>query len=851
MDICERERAQSFTQKHDLKYIQIERKNKIIKLSTDRQITEASNFLITLTPMEENLGGEINNFFMKVLPENKEREILKILTVISNKTKINKNILNSYLTNILNRPEEDKITLTRDLSEEISVILREIFKKIKKKTKIKNYEELKKKAENYMDNLHKEDILSYFRVENSSKTLGSGFNLFENVNNNDENIKRLNDEIYEYKEIKLPKDIQLPLEMLILIRKFNLTKTLRLTINSDYYSISDNFSKSYEYSNDRKKNDLENIILILFNLDWLFPSLVGLELDFSNSDLLESQINLYKYTLDVFSKLVKKETKITTYQKFDYNNKRNSEPLYKSVFSQFSYIDEVESSFDRMSTSNISNNHIYLGPDTDYSEVIFSEEKYNKTFDKFIEKYTNIMEMMIIYSYFIGKMKSVINAKFIFPLNVGEEIIEFLRQKDIFINDFHILSFFTKNELIDLSIEFNSLDSQIFEKILNFLNQNTFLCKLNMSFFPEEEFFKTELLLNLLQSSNDNFKLRRDKNNKLGFKSNINLDTKANESLDEIILRKLSENFEKNMQNFFYLLTMKSNINELVLTFDIPTIMIKNDYYNNIIMKFILDLFIMIDSSLNNNIIQLSLIAENFIFDSRKNPILIDLFDKINLFNKESHKLKILILNLKIYRIPQIYRFISYNLIYLSIGSLDFETFNNLVNYLTSANFGMKSNLTQLKISLNNSLIDFNEQKLYEILLRLFTEYPKRLTELSLYSFLLIPYEQLISLLKKTDYNTLTYLFLQLSIKSFITKRSPDEKFEYDTTSETRNMNLKIDNLLKLYTIKRNNDLSNIIVNLLMNLGKINGNIFNYAIFEKIEKFLCPKELKKVIIEFK
>ena len=146
-----------------------------------------------------------------------------------------------------------------------------------------------------MDNLHKEDILSYFRVENSSKTLGSGFNLFENVNNNDENIKRLNDEIYEYKEIKLPKDIQLPLEMLILIRKFNLTKTLRLTINSDYYSISDNFSKSYEYSNDRKKNDLENIILILFNLDWLFPSLVGLELDFSNSDLLESQINLYKY----------------------------------------------------------------------------------------------------------------------------------------------------------------------------------------------------------------------------------------------------------------------------------------------------------------------------------------------------------------------------------------------------------------------------------------------------------------------------------------------------------------------------------------------------------------------------
>ena len=32
----------------------------------------------------------------------------------------------------------------------------------------------------------------------------------------------------------------------------------------------------------------------------------------------------------------------------------------------------------------------------------------------------------------------------------------------------------------------------------------------------------------------------------------------------------------------------------------------------------------------------------------------------------------------------------------------------------------------------------------------------------------------------------------KLSIKSFITKRSADEKFEYDTTSETRNMNLKV-----------------------------------------------------------
>ena len=158
-------------------------------------------------------------------------------------------------------------------------------------------------------------------------------------------------------------------------------------------------------------------------------------------------------------------------------------------------------------------------------------------------------------------------------------------------DDFNILSFITKKDIINLSLEFNSLDSQTFEKILNFLNQNPLICNLEMNFFPEEEFFKTELLFNLLQSSDENFKLKRHKNNKLGFNPNIIFNTKANESLDDFILRRLLEFFEKNLQNFFYLLTMKTNISKLSLIFDIPGIMVKNGYYNNVLMKFFLNLF--------------------------------------------------------------------------------------------------------------------------------------------------------------------------------------------------------------------------------------------------------------------
>ena len=839
---------------NDLEYIQIDHKNKIVELSSEMHITEASSFLRRLIPLEENLGGEINNFFLSVLPENKEGEVLKVVTAVANKAKIENNYLNSCLTNILNMPEEDKITLNRDLSEEISIVLREIYKKIKKKTKFKNYIELKKKVQEYMNNIYLDEILNGFRVESSRKTFGNEKTIFDNDNNNPD--KKSNSKLngaytYEYKELKLSKDIQLPIEMLILLRKFSMTKALRLTINNDYYSINDDMSKSSEQFVNKKKNEIENIILILFNLDWLFPNLVELELDLSNLNLIESQIKLHSYSLDVFSKLINKETKITSYHLVTKTNKRTSEPLYKSVFPQFSFIDEDELASDKNNNSNTSNSHINLRQDLDYSEITFSEEKYNNEFSKFIKNNQNLMEMIIIYGYFAGSMQNIINTKLIMPINICGEIFKYLKEKNIFMDEFHILSFITKKDLINLSIDFNSLDNQTFEKVLNILNQNKYLCNLDMNFFPEEEFFKTELLFNFLQSNDDNFRLKKLKNNKLGFNPNIIFDTKASESLDDFILRRLSEYFEKNMQNFFYLLTLQTNISKLSLKFDIPTIMIKNGYYNNILMKFFLDLFILINSLLNNNIKSLSLIAENFIFDSRKYPILNDFCDKLNFYTNANHKMQSLTFHVKFYRIPKIYRFIPYNLIFLSIGSLDYETFENLVNYLTSADFGIRTKLNQLKISLNNSLIDINEKKLYDIILRLFTEYPKELKELSLNTYLIVPYDELNNLLMKTNYNTLVNIFLQFSVKSIMSGKRLEEKLACDLTDEEKNLILSTGSFIDLYTIKRNNNTTNNIINMLMNLGKINKDILQYDIYTNIEKFLCPKELKKVLIQFK
>ena len=103
----------------------------------------------------------------------------------------------------------------------------------------------------------------------------------------------------------------------------------------------------------------------------------------------------------------------------------------------------------------------------------------------------------------------------------------------------------------------------------------------------------------------------------------------------------------------------------------------------------------------------------------------------------------------------------------------------------------------------------------------------------------------------KTNYNTLGNIFLQFSVKSILNGKNLEEKLEHDLTEDDKNLSLNTDSFFDLYAIKRDNAITNKIINLLMNLGKINKDVLQYSIYSNIEKFLCPKELKKVLIRFK
>ena len=822
------------TEEQALEYIQINHKNKIEELSYESHIAESMNLLNSLSFLEENIGGEINKFFLNVLPENKEGEALKVLTAIANKTKSEKKKLEESLTYIMNKPEKDNVILTKELSEHLSIILKEIFRKIKKKLKIKTFSELKAKAQDYLPNFNQEDILKKYRNTKEGKSTPKP---------NESNAENENTIFYKYKEFKEDKNSALPMEMLILMRKFNIVKTLRLTINNDYNpnDISDIIFD---------ENDLHNNILILLNLEWLFQSLVDLEVDLSNDNLIESEINLFSYKLAGFSKLINKEIKITTYQLNNPLSHTNYFQPQKSVFSQV-YNNNIEDDdhSSEISSSIISTNQSLKSSFilNSINEVEKEENQYN--FAQFNKKYNILLKMIIIYGYFIRNMSKIIRTKFIIPLNLGDEIFEMLRRQKVFINDFHFLSFLTNKDILHTSIEFNSLDSQTFEKLLNFLNQNHNITQCNLSFFPSEEYFKSELLYKMLQNCDENFKMKKNKNNKFSFNPNLILDLKGNEDLDNYMLRKLSEYFEKNLKKFFYFLSLKTIITELSLNFDLPTILTKNGYYNNVLMKFFLDLFILIDSPLSNIKI-LTLNSRNFVFDSRKYPILNDFCDKLHFYLRKDHKLTNLTFIVRFYRIRNIYRFIPYNLTQLSIGPLDYETFNCLVDYLTSADFSLRTKLNKLTIYLNNTLVYINKDKIYEIIIRLLTEYPKGLTEISLYTFFIISYIQLNSLLLKTNYNTLPNIFMQFSSKSILKDKKLEETLECDLTNADKKICIKSDNFIDLYTVKRNKKNTNDIINLMTHLSEKNKEIMQYNIYTNIEKFLCPKEKKKIILQF-
>ena len=704
------------------------------------------------------------------------------------------------------------------------------------------------------------------------------------------NIEKNENYYYVFKKSDEDNNHNLPIEMLLLIRKFYFVKKLKLVLKTDnnnndeennsnnniFNLLSNNFINNSGNSNDSflDKTDVQNTILVFLNLEWLFPNVVEIDVDLTCPELTDYLVdNIYSTYLKIFSKIFKKDIKLNILPNSSKNSNRNYDTLQKFLYSNvsttYSHIYDEDHSSDKFSSSILSNNlniSASLGQinninNNNNNSINQSMNNINTSFqsletlnqkklDLFFKKFSSCLEMIIIYGYFIQKkLSKVIKSKFILPQNLCDEIVKLLKKQKVIIENYHFFSFINNQNILHTTIDFNGLDNHTFEKVLNFLNKNQLINNCNISFFPPEECFKSELLLKTLQNSDENYKIKINKHGIFDFSSNIIKDIYPSEDINTYILRKLSKYFEKNLTDFFNLLTIKTCISDLSLYFELPQILIKNGIYNNILIKFFMNIFIFINNTLNN-IKTLLLSADNMIIDGRHHPILSEFFDELNFndFNQE-FKLLNLCFNARIYHIKNIYKLLSKDLIYLSIGAFDYVTFNSFIEFFCSKNFRQKSNLINLKISLNNSAIDVNE--VYDNIIKLFTQFPNQMVEITLSTELIITYDQIEKIFLKINYNKLIKVLMTFNIRSITKDKKLEDLLEGDLIDVDKDNCITIDDFMDSRTIRKDKNISDNIINLMINLKKINPGFLNYNIYSNIERFLCQNDKKSVIIQFK
>ena len=809
---------------------------------------------------EDNIGQELNKFFIQILPENKESDLLKVNYALSKRIRENSG-LNSkqfekqheeYMTQIMNSKINQCFVLTSEINEKLTIILSMIYKKISKIKKFNKFEDLLQYITDI--SLNTSGILEKYKDKERNKLLASSYIYTENPssiyfddndNSNNKNLismannlsnsssrisrvvnynefnKSINldyniNNLYVFKELKTKKPLFIPLEVLILREKYEKIKKLKLILKKNHTNNSNEVLLL-----DQK--DILNNIFILLNLKWIFPHLFEIEVDLTNEIILKDEIISINDKYEVFLKKIKRNNKSTYYQS-EYK-KRVYDLNKKSIFNEQiknNLVDEFEL---------LSESFSMVSSVKDYKDEELKKQ------ENFMKKYLSSLEMIIIYWYFISKLNLIKTCNFTIPINLEDKILLMLKERKIYLFDFNLLTNLSSENLIEVTMDFNSLDNKLFQQILHFLLKNDKMRNCRLSFFPPEEYFEPQFLLNLLLNS-DNAKGKY-------YISEV----RTNEEIENFLLRKLAEHFEFNMNKFFSFFINRKMIKEFYLIFDMPNVLYKIDSYEIIIMKLIMNMLIYIDrfnGNQNQGLDCFSIIAENLFFDNRKHPFLDDFFKNMNIYRKRNIPIKKFSLKLKMIELTNIYKIIPYHIIYLSIGSFDLNTFQCFVEYITSTEFNMHSELISLQITLGNSILTM--EQCFDSLLKLLTEHPKSLEQISIYTNVCTDLHSIEKLLESTNYNKLEKIFLQFNKKSIDDinmKKKYGEKFE--KLKDNRD-----NNFMDLFFIKKDEKIISKILNSMYKIGKkYNNSFMDSNIFLQLEKFASPKEKKQIIVQYK
>ena len=298
-----------------------------------------------------------------------------------------------------------------------------------------------------------------------------------------------------------------------------------------------------------------------------------------------------------------------------------------------------------------------------------------------------------------------------------------------------------------INLEINILDYTTFSKILYLLSKNKNLETLNFSFFSSDiTYFSPSLykiFINIIKKSLNHYYFMDDVEYKL--------------------LDLLFPKYMVSLQHLFYVIMYKK-VKNIGLKFDIPFILINYKKYILPILKLIINIILLITKS-DNKTEKLILLSPLLKFDGRCYPFINEIFDELKI-----NKLKEISFHVKLYKIINIKNLISESLIILNLGDCDIFTFENLVNYLVSYKFCLKSKLRKVSISLMKIYTKLN-MLLFELIYKIFSIKIRQLIKMNIYTNLIID---------SKEYSDFLNIFRNNWISSVKLVLNPKSKCNYD-----------------------------------------------------------------------
>ena len=723
-----------------------------------------------LIPKKEFINEIIKIFLEKYYPKY-EGNTSKINSIISSqiksRQKLNKEKMEVYINYFYNAKENFKtskiLVLNKRIFRNIGIMLCYIYHKLK------DYKIDTNGIKDYINTIisKKINILSdYFLYCNNCGT-----------------DPMLLKKSYEWKKLIKIYNYQVPPELIFLVNIFQ--NILKLEIDIEFGQ--DNLTQE----------DFQLYTMTLLNIEYVFPNLENISLNLVHKNLqefinkqsihkmakllLNTEYTKKNYIKDNISKYSIKwdfeaEFDLAYYNNIKTNSKKNRKHFPNEKYSNIIYFDEKEIHTTIKSITTFQKNRKIIPPkniadknkkinDTDFVDLEYDEfdndaststtnsstdiyrvkakqninetkEEKNKQFFALVDKNKMIYDFILItfccvsWNQIIRKLNIISNTFY------TKGLIDNMRHFYDLDNQkkFHIFDILYNKQhgLNSLNIEFNSLDIFTFNKLLEIIYMNMTLSSINISFFSSDVSYLFSPLFQIyteqLKSTKeiDEFIIKKGKNFTI-------------EELEKKIINDISGYFLDNLANLFEIIRNKKEIKELGFNFDIPSNIITNNNYKISIFKFLLNILMLVDnkeSEHKTNIKKLTLLAPKIVFDARKENSIDNFFENISLY-KTSKTLMNLNIQFQFYRISNLKNLISRNLITLSLGDLDLYTFDNLLQYLTSYDFSINTNLSHLNIKLLRMITNFNIQ-MKLMLQRLFSINLKNLLELKLCTNLII-----------------------------------------------------------------------------------------------------------------